>query len=335
MSGEIFHAPFLTEHPGFRLKTVVERSKKKVKQRYPAVESVATLDEIWSDPSIELVIVNTPNDTHYPYTQAALKAGKHVVVEKPFTVTSKEGDDLIALAKEKNKILTVFQSRRLDGDFKTLQKVVKNNSVGKIVEFEAHYDRFRNYVEPNTWKEEATPGTGILYNLGSHMLDQVLTLFGKPEEVDARIGAHRPGGSIDDFYDVRLSYPDKLVIVKSSYLVREQGPRYILHGVNGSFVKYGIDPQEEELKQGKNPRSKDWGKEPETAWGKLNTLENGEAVEKKIETLPGSYMDFFDNLYEAIREAKPLAVKAEEAREVIRLIEACYQSSREKRAVRF
>jgi predicted dehydrogenase len=335
MSGEIFHAPFLSEHAGFQLKAVVERSKKRVKQRYPSVQSVANIHEIWSDPSIEFVIVNTPNDTHYSYTKDALNAGKHVVVEKPFTVRSQEADELITLAKEKNKILTVFQSRRFDGDFKTLQEVVRNNWVGKIAEFEAHYDRFRNYVEPNTWKEEATPGTGILYNLGSHMLDQVLVLFGKPAEVDARMGVHRPGGSIDDFYDVRLSYPDKLVIVKSSYLVREQGPRYILHGVNGSFVKYGIDPQEEELKQGRNPRSAGWGQESEKWWGKLNTIVNGEAVEKQIETLPGNYMAFFDNVYEAIRNDKPLAVKAEEAREVIRLIEACYESNREKKAIRF
>jgi predicted dehydrogenase len=229
----------------------------------------------------------------------------------------------------------VFQSRRFDGDFKTVQQVVKDGLVGKIVEFETHYDRFRNYIEPNTWKEEARPGTGILYNLGSHMLDQVLVLFGKPDEVDARIGIQRPGGAVDDFYDIRLSYPDLLVIVKSGYLVREQGPRYILHGVQGSFVKYGIDPQEQDLKDGKMPDGDNWGKEEEQWWGKINSTINGVHVEERIETLSGNYKEFYDNLYDAIRNQKTLVVKPEQAREVIRLIEVCYESAKLKMALKF
>src|SRR6478736_701015 len=255
MSGEIFHAPFLTLNSGFQLKKVVERSKQKINQRFPQVISVKDKSEVLNDPAIELVIVNTPNETHYSFVKEALNAGKHVVVEKPFTVTSTEAEELIALAKAKKKILTVFQSRRFDGDFKTFQQVVKEGLVGKIVEAEIHYDRFRNYIEANTWKEEAGPGSGILYNLGSHMLDQVLVLFGKPESVSAKIGIQRPGGKVDDFYDLRLSYKDLNVIVKSSYLVREPGPIYILHGVNGSFIKYGLDPQEEALKVHQIPGS--------------------------------------------------------------------------------
>jgi len=335
MSGEIFHAPFLSIHPGFQLKKVVERSKKKINERYPQVTSVKDKSEVLNDTFIELVIVNTPNETHYTFTKEALNAGKHVVVEKPFTVTSAEAEELIALAKFKNKILTVFQSRRFDGDFKTVQQVIKEGLVGKIVEFETHYDRFRNYIEPNTWKEEAKPGKGILYNLGSHMLDQVLVLFGKPNEVDARIGIQRPGGAVDDFYDIRLSYNDLLVIVKSSYLVREQGPRYILHGTQGSFVKYGIDPQEQDLKDGKLPNVAGWGKEDEQWWGKINSTINGLHVEEKIETQPGNYKEFYDNLYDAIRNQKPLVVKPEEAKEVIRLIEVCYESNRLKKAIKF
>ena len=335
MSGEIFHAPFLSIHHGFQLKAVVERSKKKINERYPQVASIKDKSEVLNDSSIELVIVNTPNETHYPFVKEVLNAGKHVVVEKPFTVTSSEAEELIALAKSNNKILTVFQSRRFDGDFKTVQQVVKEGLVGKIVEFETHYDRFRNYIEPNTWKEEAKPGTGILYNLGSHMLDQVLVLFGKPNEVDARICIQRRDGAVDDFYDIRLSYTDLLVIVKSSYLVREQGPRYIIHGTQGSFVKYGIDPQEQDLKDGKLPNGNGWGKEDEQWWGKLNSTINGVHVEKKIETLPGNYKEFYDNLYDAIRHRKTLSVKPEEAKEVIRLIEVCYESNRLKKAIKF
>src|SRR6478736_3521771 len=335
MSGEIFHAPFLTLHSGFQLKKVIERSKQKINQRFPRVISVKDKSEVLNDPAIELVIVNTPNETHYSFVKEALNAGKHVVVEKPFTVTSTEAEELIALAKAKKKTLTVFQSRRFDGDFKTLQQVIKDGLVGKIVEAEIHYDRFRNYIEANTWKEEAKPGTGILYNLGSHMLDQVLILFGKPNEVDARVGIQRPGGMVDDFYDIRLSYDDLLVIVKSSYLVREQGPRYILHGVQGSFVKYGIDPQEQDLKDGKLPNVKGWGKEDEQWWGKINTTIDGVHVEKKIETLSGDYMEFYDNVHNAIRNNVPLRVKPEEAKEVIRLIEVCYESNQLKKAIKF
>jgi len=335
MSGEIFHAPFLANHSGFVLKKVLERSKQKINQRYPQVISVKDVTEIFNDASIELVIVNTPNSSHYGYVKEALNAGKHVIVEKPFTVTSAEADELIALAKAKNKILTVFQSRRFDGDFKTVQQVLNENWLGQLVEFETHYDRFRNYIEQNTWKEETAPGTGILYNLGSHMLDQVLTLFGKPNEVDARIGIQRPNGKVDDYYDIRLLYNNLLVIVKSSYLVREQGPRYIIHGVQGSFVKYGIDPQEQALKDGKNPVAHDWGKEEEQYWGKLNSTINGVDVQKKIETLSGNYMEFYNNVYDAIRNQKPLAVKAEEARDVIRLIELCYESNELRRSTKY
>jgi len=335
MSGEIFHAPFLTCHSGFQLKKVVERSKQKINQRYPQIISVKDKSEILNDPAVELAIVNTPNETHYSFVKEVLNAGKHVVVEKPFTVTSAEAEELIALAKAKKKILAVFQSRRFDGDFKTLQQVVKDGLVGKIVEAEIHYDRFRNYIEANTWKEEAKPGTGILYNLGSHMLDQVLVLFGKPNEVDARIGIQRPGGMVDDFYDIRLSYDNLLVIVKSGYLVREQGPRYTIHGVQGSFVKYGIDPQEQDLKDGKLPNTKGWGKEDEQWWGKINSTIDGVHVEKKIETLPGDYMEFYNNVYDAIRNKASLCVKPEEAKEVVRLIEVCYESNKLKKAIKF
>ena len=333
MSGEVFHAPLIEASPHFHLKTVGERSTFKVNQRYPSVKSVKSYTDILNDESIELVVVNTPNETHYSFTKEALEAGKHVIVEKPFTVTSDEASQLTTLAKEKKKILSVFQSRRWDGDFLTLQQVVKDGLVGKVVEFEAHYDRFRNYIEPNTWKEEAKPGTGILYNLGSHMLDQAVVLWGMPEEVDARVGAHRPGGKVADYYDIRLVYKDILIIVKSSYLVKEQGPRYILHGTEGSFVKYGIDPQEQALKEGKQPGI-NWGVEDKRWWGKLNSTVKGITVEEQVETLPGNYPAFYQNIYEVIREGKPLAVKPQESRDVIRLIEMCYESNQLRKAIK-
>lgn len=325
MSGEVFHAPLLEAHPGFNLSLIVQRKSTHASLRYRHVRIVTSVDEAIQDNSIELIIVNTPNDTHLDFATKALEAGKHVVIEKPFTVTAAEADQLIKLAKSKNKILTVFQNRRWDGDFLTVKKVVEEKLLGKLVEFEAHYDRFRNYVEPNTWKETEGKGTGIVYNLGSHMFDQIVTLFGLPKEVDARVGIQRPAGRVDDFYDVRLSYEGLHVIVKSSYLVREQGPRYILHGTEGSFVKYGIDPQEQALKEGKKPGGTNWGVEDKSTWGKINTTVNGLHVEGNVETLPGNYLAFYQNVYEAIRESKELIVKPEQARDVIALIEQIVQ----------
>ena len=211
---------------------------------------------------------------------------------------------------------------------------MENQWVGKIAEFELHYDRYRNYIEANTWKEEQGPGSGILYNLGSHMLDQVLVLFGMPLEVDARVGIQRPNGKVEDFYDIRMHYKDFHAIVKSSYLVREATPRYILHGTEGSFVKYGIDPQEQALKDGKIPGSVGWGTEGKDLWGKLNTTVGGLHLEGSVETIAGDYTQFYKNLYDSIRSGKPLAVKPEESRNVIRLIEACYESNRLRKAIK-
>ena len=334
MSGEIFHAPLLAVNPGFELSMVLQRNSDKAKQRYPHTKIARTLDEVISDTDVELVVINTPNDSHYQFATKALESGKHVIVEKPFTVTTKEADTLIALAKKTNRQLTVFQNRRWDGDFMTVQKVVDNKWVGKIAEFELHYDRYRNYIEANTWKEEQGPGSGILYNLGSHMLDQVLVLFGMPLDVDARVGTQRPNGKVEDYYDIRLRYEDFHAIVKSSYLVREATPRYILHGTEGSFIKYGIDPQEQALKDEKIPGSAGWGTEGKELWGKLNTNVGGLHFEGAIETIAGDYTQFYKNVYEAIRENKPLAVKPEESKNVIQLIEACYESSTSRKAIK-
>jgi scyllo-inositol 2-dehydrogenase (NADP+) len=332
MSGEVFHGPLLEVHEGFEIVSVWQRNRQKpVKHPYRVV---GDYKEILNDPSVELVIVNTPNETHYPYAVEALKAAKHVIVEKPFTVTAKDADDLIGLAREQNRMLSVFQNRRWDGDFLTVRKVLEAGLLGTLVECEIHYDRFRNYIEPNTWKEKAKPGTGILYNLGSHLLDQALVLFGMPAYLDARMGIQRPGGEVDDFFDIRMQYNGFFTILKSSYLVREQGPRFILHGTEGSFVKSGIDPQEQALKDKKIPGSLGWGAEPRAWWGKLNTSVDGKDIDQPYETVPGNYLNYYDNVYEVLREGRPLAVKPEEARDVIRLIEACQESNRSRCAIK-
>jgi predicted dehydrogenase len=332
MSGEVFHGPLLDAHPGFDIKAVYHRkTSRKTTHKFPVVYS---MEEILGNDAIQLVVVNTPNNTHFQYTADALKAGKHVIVEKPFTVTTAEAEELIALAKKHNRVLSVYHNRRWDGSFLTVQKILDEKLLGRVVEFELHYDRYRNYIEPETWKEEPTAGTGILYNLGSHMLDQVLQLFGMPEYVDARMGTQRTDGKITDYYDIRITYPGMNVIVKSSYLVREPGPMYRINGTEGSFVKYGIDPQEQALKDKKIPGTPGWGTESREWWGKINTTVNGLHVQGEIETLAGDYLKYYQTIYEAIVHKKDVAVTAQQGRDVIMLIEACIESSRAMKAVK-
>lgn len=337
MSGKVFHCPLLHAHQGFCIGGIVKRSNADPIPLYPEAKVWSTVSKAIHDPAIELVVVNLPNEFHFDVASMALNAGKHIVVEKPFTVTTAEAQKLVELSKAKKKLLMVFQSRRWDGDFITVKKIVQEKQLGRVVEFEAHYDRFRNYVAPNTWKEEQGPGSGILYNLGSHMIDQALSLFGVPDFVDARIGIQRTGGKVDDFYDIRMEYGGEsplLAILKSSYLVREPGPRYVVHGEHGSFVKYGLDPQEQALNEGKIPGEKGWGEEPESTWGKLNTEASGSPFNGLIKTMPGNYLGFYDNMYDCIRLGKNPLVSHEESIALIQIIESCIESNRSKCAVR-
>lgn len=324
MSGKVFHAPLLYRHPGFNLSAIAERSKDEARSIYPDVKIVRSFDELTADDSIELIVINTPDKTHFEYASRALEAGKHVIVEKPFTQTVKEGEELIRLAAHKNKILSVFQNRRWDGDFLTVRKIIANGCLGRLVEFESNFMRFRNYIQPGTWKETEGFGKGIVYNLGSHMIDQALLLFGMPEDVWADVDALRTGGETDDYYHIKLIYPNVKVTLKGSYLVREEGARYTLHGTEGSFLKSGIDPQEEMLKKGEDPFTPDWGKEPEKNWGILNTNIGGLHYRGNIETIPGNYAAYYDNIYGAIRNNVDLAVMPQQSLNVIKIIEQAF-----------
>jgi scyllo-inositol 2-dehydrogenase (NADP+) len=330
MSGEVFHAPFIDAHVGFALTTVLQRNKNTVNQRYPSVRVVSDWKSILNDPSIELVVINTPNETHARYAEEALLANKHVIVEKPFTVTVDEADRLIALAKSQDRVLTVFQNRRWDGDYLTLKQVFQSGRLGHIVELETHYDRYRNYIEHHSWKEQQGKGVGVLYNLGSHMIDQAIDLMGMPHSIFATVGIQRPGGLVDDFYDIRFYYPTHQVILKSSYLVKTLGPRYSMHGTNGSFIKYGIDPQEEALKRGETPNHVGWGEEEQRYWGTCSEVVDGVDQTVVIPTMPGNYGAFYQNVYDGIRNGATLCVTPEQSRNVIAIIEACYRSSKEK-----
>ncbi len=333
MSGRVFHAPFISLQPGLSLYAVFERSKQQAGEYYPGIISYPTLEALLADPTVELVVVNTPNYTHYEYAKKALLAGKHVVVEKPFTTITTEAAELAALAQQQGKVLSVFQNRRWDSDFKTVQRIVRENKLGEIVEAEFHFDRYNEALSPKLHKETPGPGTGILYDLGSHILDQALHLFGTPEAVFADLQAQRPISKVDDYMELLLYYPGLRVRLKGGYLVREPLPAYTVHGTKGSFLKSRADVQEALLQSGVKPDAPGYGIEPVQEQGLLHTSIDSKVVREHVTTEPGNYGEYYARLYKAIREHGPVPVTAAEGVQVIRIIEAAYQSSNEKRII--
>ncbi len=335
MSGQVFHGPSLKVLPEYKIHKILERNLRISEKMYPQAIIVKDFEKILHDPVVELVIINTPDYLHFEMAKMAMESGKHVVVEKPFVKNSEDAIALIEIAKRNNVLLTVYQNRRLDGGFLTVQKILKDKLVGRMVEFECHYDRYRNYVQEGSWKEEGDERTGVLFNLGSHVVDQTLVLFSKPEAVTAHLSILRTGGKTTDQFSIRLHYQGFDAILRCSYLVREMGPQFIIHGTEGSFVKIGSDPQEEMLKIHRLPNEPDWGKESRCDWGKLNTNLNGLHFEGNIETIPGNYANFYKDLYLTIREGEQLKVLPEEALMTIRILEACLTSNKEQKTVKF
>lgn len=334
ISGRVFHAPFIVANPHFNLYAVWERTKNNVEEKYPQVKIFRTLKEILEDDKIELVIVNTPNYTHYEYTKKALLADKHVIVEKPFTVTVDEGKELIELAEKQNKKLSVYQNRRYDSDYKTIKKILEEKLLGNLVEAEFHFDRYSENLSPKIHKEVPGPGTGSLYDLGSHLIDQALQLFGIPEALFADIRIVRPASQVDDYFNLLLYYPQLRVNIKSSYLVKEALPGYILHGTKGSFLKSKTNIQEEMLQKGEVPTKADWGTEPESEWGFLNTENNGRMIKEYIKSERGNYGDYYNGMYNAIRNNKQVPVSAKDGLNVIKVIEAAFKSVKLKRILK-
>lgn len=330
MSGKLFHAPFIQVHPELNLYGVWERSRQLAHEIYPGIHSFPTLEDLLSDPAIELVVVNTPNYTHYEYTKKALLAGKHVVVEKPFTTSVEEGKELIELAKQQQKVLSVYQNRRFDSDFKIVRKVVEEGQLGNIVEVEMHYDRYREELSPKLHKETPGPGTGALYDLGSHLIDQALQLFGEPAAVFGDIRILRPLSKVDDYFELLLFYPDLRVRLHTSYLVKEPLPAYILHGTAGSFIKAKTDVQEQALMNGEKPGSEIWGAEPESEKGLLHIEKDGKDHKEYLTSANGNYLEYYNGIAMAIREHEKPPVTAEQGLAVIKIIEAAYKSSRER-----
>ncbi len=333
MSGWVFHAPFITTNPGFNFYGVWERTKNLAQERYPGVKTFRSLEEILADRNIELVVVNTPSVTHYNYAKQVINAGKHLIVEKPFTATVEEAKELIELAKKKKVKLSVYQNRRYDSDYKTIKKILDEGWLGNIVDAEIHYDRYVPALSYKTHKETPTRGVGCLYDLGSHLIDQAIQLFGMPVAVFADIAINRPGSKVDDYFDLKLFYPYHRATLKSSYYVREPLPAYQIHGTLGSFIKHKTDVQETDLQAHKKPGGNDWGIEPDSQKGLLHTEKDGEVIKEYIQSEKGDYGNYYDGIYNAIRNNKEMPVTGEDGMKVIQVIEAAIKSNKEKQVI--
>lgn len=332
-AARLFHAPFISTVPGMELAMVVERHSDRSKLRYPGVRVVRDVQDLYADRSIDLAVVTAPNAEHYRIARDTLLAGKHVVVEKPFTVTSAEADELIALAAKQGLTLSVYQNRRWDGDFLTAREIVRQDLLGRLTHATLSWDRYAPRCD-DTWRNSGEPGAGITYDLGVHLLDQALCLFGAPETITAHCSIQREGAAVDDCFEALLLYPGGFKAnLRASMLTRQPTPRFALYGTEGSFVKFGDDPQERALQAGRTPDEEDWGMEPEASWGTLDTSLNGLHFKGRIETIRGNYCGYYRNIAEHLGGRAELEVKPEEARIAIRLIELAMQSSREGRTL--
>ncbi len=265
MSGRVFHAPFIQHHPGFRLTGCWERTSKLIKQHYPAATSYDTLDELLADTTIDLVVVNTPTLTHFEFVRKALLQGKHVLVEKAFAGNAAEAVELRALAEQHGRKLAVFQNRRWDSDFLSVRDVLNRGVLGDIVEANLAYSRYGPELSPKTHKEEPSSGSGIVKDLGPHVIDQALVLFGMPEAVFADIGITREHSRVDDYFDILLRHGDRRVHVKGGYFYKHPLPEYTLFGKQGCFIKTRSDVQEAQLQKVMTPADSDYSREPDAA----------------------------------------------------------------------
>jgi scyllo-inositol 2-dehydrogenase (NADP+) len=333
LAGSVLHAPLIQVEDRLRLQAVASRRSGRVHRDFPELPVVATPAELLQDPAVELVVVAAPNAVHYRLAGEALRAGRHVVVDKPFVPRSSEAEELIRLAERQGRLLSVFQNRRWDNDYLTVERLLRAGLLGRVSTYVARYDRFHPRPEGG-WREEDQPGSGVLYDLGAHLVDQALHLFGLPATVTADVGAQRPGALVDDYFHLVLGYGQLRAILHAGSLVRAPGPRFEVHGDQGSFVKHGVDQQAVALEAGRRPGEPGWGVEPEDLHGTLTTEVGGLEVTGRVASVPGSYQAFYREMAAAILGEGPVPVPAEEARDTIRVLECALRGSREGRTVR-
>jgi len=331
MSGKIFHAPFLKEHPGFSLSAVVERSKEESKEKYPGATIYRSVEEMLQNADIELVVVNTPVQTHFEYVKMALEAGKNVIVEKPFTVNVSQAEELAKLAEQKGLFLSVYQNRRFDRDYLQVQKIMNEGKLGSVKEVEIRFDRFRTTASGKAHKEDPqATGSGSLHDLGSHLIDQAVQYFGFPEKLFADVFSMKGIEFANDYFEILLYYKNDLrVRLKSSVFTKEAHYAYMIHGEKGSFLQERTDNQENELVAGAIPTyGKDWTQPLKEADGILNYLnENSETERILTSSEPGNYMNYYQNIYEHIVFGYYLPSPAEEVIQNMKIIDAAWESS--------
>lgn len=326
MSARVFHAPFLHTDPRFQLKKVFERSTNHAEERYDYVETVRNFTALLTDET-DLIVITTPNSTHYEMAKQAIIAGKNVIVEKPLAVTAEQAKELAEMAKEKNVTLSVYQNRRWDNGTLTVKHIVENNLVGDVVDYEIRMDRYSKSKNAKAWKETGEKGTGLVYDLGVHLMDQVVDLFGKPTALYADVRTQHKDAAGDDNFRITFYYPDKNVVMSASKYSRENPPHIALHGRLGSYIKQHTDNQEALLSKGVAPIG-EWNTESEKDWGILNSEINGEAIRQKFKTVPGNYQAYYDNIYAVLTQQAELSVTAEQAAFVLELIEKVYESAK-------
>lgn len=321
-AGQTFHAPFLTSTPGLSLRWVVSRDAAKVQAELPGC-LVGSLEEVLADSTVDLVVIATPNDTHAPIARKALLAGKHVVIDKPFALDLAEAEALVELADKQQLLLSIFHNRRWDGDFLTVRRLLAEGALGQIAQFESHFDRYRPEVRQR-WREAGGPGSGLWFDLGPHILDQSLQLFGQPDWIQADLAQQRPGALSDDYFHVVLGYGALRVILHGSCLVSATMPRFVIHGSTGSFIKFGMDVQEEQLKLGLRPPLADWGRDPEP--GLLSRILDGQPQQTAVAGEAGDYGAYYRGICAAITGKGANPVPAAEALAVMALLDLAQES---------
>lgn len=336
-AGRVFHAPIISAVPGLRLRAILQRSGDDAATLYPQTKVVKSLDELLAISEIKLVVVATPNVSHHPLAKQCLLAGRDVVVDKPFTTTYAEAEELVNLAKQHSRLLTVYQNLRCNGDFRTIRQLVSAGRFGRIVLYEAHFDRYRLQLRPGAWRETPGPGSGVFVDLGVHLIDQAMALLGLPEAITADIRIERDGAVVDDAFDVVLHYPGSRALLRASMMAVAPDLRYIVRGERGAFVKYGIDPQEAALKRGEVPQNEDenWGKEPQEKWGVFYTPHGDAVSPETVPTLPGDYRLFYANVRDAILGKAPPDVTPAQMLNVMAALELARESSQKRCAVAF
>jgi predicted dehydrogenase len=328
-AGRVLHAPLIAATPGLTLAVIGSRQRESAGSTHPGVEIVSDPLAAVRHRDVDLVVIATPNDTHRPLAEAALRAGKHVVVDKPFTITLAEARALAARAAEVERLLSVFQNRRWDSDFLGIERELAGSRIGEIVEFRSEFSRYRPEVR-DRWRERAGPGSGMWYDLGPHLIDQALVLFGPPETVHADLQVQRPGGSTVDWFQTTLGYGPRRIILESSMLATDSTPRFLVRGTSGSLTKHGGDPQETQLKAGQTPGSPGWGRDPDPLV--FVSAEHESATE--IATPAGDWRGYYAAIRDAARGEGELPVTPAQATSVMAVIEAGLQSSAEGRVVR-